>query len=243
MPGQAHVLVTFGGTFSTGSDAEIWQCGVKMGAVQGTTASPLTLLDLTAYVNSIQAAVSTWFSSAANMMRNDFTLNWVKAANISGGDDTHPYGKYLGATDSNGGPNPALYQYATPVAGGFAISSGQVPQIITLALTWRNAAAPKGPRHSASHGRIYPPFALGTPTDRVSGSLTNWVNSGKALLTALSKPGGWTIGGQAADLKPVLVGKDGTLRPIDQVAIGNVVDTVRNRKSKLREVYTTSAWS
>jgi hypothetical protein len=248
MPARPHVLVTFGGGFGSGADAEIWQVGVKMGALSSDgNVMDTQLKNLTSYVNSIQGALSTWFGNATNLLRSDFTLQWLKAANIGAGTAQNPYGKYLGATDPNGGPNPGIYTYASPVAGGAAVASFPTPPIITVAATFRNTNQPRGPRHSASHGRIYLPFRLQTSTNRI-GSPSAYVTAVSALLTLLSQPSPAVIADgidEAAPngFKPILVGVNGTSNVVNRVDFGDVVDTVRNRKSKLREVYTGAAWS
>lgn len=255
MPAQKHVLVTLGGTFGTGSDAEIWQVGIKMGSKDSSTPPNyvgVNLTDLTAYANSISAGVTTWFSASANMIRNDFKLTTIKVANIAvavpgvgkKGEPTGVYGKYAGATDEHGGPNPAVLTVSALGGSNTTSPVNAAPQIITFAATFRNSAAPKGPRHAASHGRIYLPFNVSTTTDRQAvGTLTPYATSVATLLTALSKDNVTFTDLATTSIRPILVGRDGTVRGIDQVAIGDVVDTVRRRKDKLRENYNTIAWS
>jgi hypothetical protein len=242
MPASAHVLVTFGGIFGTGQNAEVWQCGVKMtgknpdGSIFGGYVK-----DLTAYVSSVQAALVTWFSGINNLQRSDFTLVWLKAANIKPGTSQNPYGTYNGNNDPNGGPNPAVWNYAgggTP--GGSALGTSTVPQILTVASTFRNKAAPKGPRHSASHGRVYLPMRVSGSSDRLSDT-TAYATTTIAMLNTLAKASvAMTIpivGDATVALRPALVGVNGTINLIDRVEVGDVVDTVRNRKSALRENY------
>lgn len=238
---QNYVLFTFGGTMGTGADAEIWQCGLKLGTFT-TTASSLKLDNLTAYLNSVATPLMTWWTTAANNLRPDYSLTWCKAANIKGGllGVNNPGGKYDGATDFSGGPNPAVHTY-TPTAGG-GTGGAIVPEIITLCYTFRSSTAAKG--KAGSHGRIYPPFSFGTNTSRAgSGSVTIAVTSAKNLLTALKVDNAAVGGGGTANVRPCLFGRDGSVHLIDQVSVGDVIDVQRRRKNKLREVYTTSAWS
>lgn len=242
MPASAHVLVTFGGTFGTGQNAEVWQCGVKMtGKASDGSLFAGYVKDLTGYVNNVQAPLVTWFSGINNLQRSDFTLAWLKAANIKPGTSQNPYGTYNGSTDPNGGPNPALWTYAgggTP--GGSAIGTSTVPQILTVASTFRNKLAPKGPRHSASHGRVYLPMRVSGSSDRV-GDTTGYATATIGLLNALVRASvAMTIpvlGDAVCTLRPALVGVNGTINFVDRVEVGDVVDTVRNRKSALRENY------
>jgi hypothetical protein len=248
LPAVAHVLVTFGGATNPGTgDAEIWQCGVKLGQIVGGNAAALKLDDLAWYVNAVQGGLSTWFHAATSKMRQDYTLNFVKAANIGAGTVANPYGKYDGATDPAGHSNPAVYNYGSPVTGGASITvAPPAPPFVTLALTWRNSTMPRGPRYSASHGRIYPPFSIQSATSRLAGGIgtaNSYVQAGTDLLTVLSKTGAPVAGGTTGVLKPCLVGVNGVIKVIDTVAVGDVLDTVRRRKDKLRENYASAAWS
>lgn len=242
---QKHVLVTFGGTFGSGTDAEIWQCGVKMGPTSADkkTAWADNLQDLPAYLNLIKTPLSTWFSAAANNLRGDFRLGWVKVANIKGG----PIGKgspgntYDGSVDALGHPNP---QVATLNATGGSTNPANyaIPQIITMAITWRASTVAKG--RPASVGRIYPPSAFTTNSDRAGSAIAaQGVTCGQNLLTALSKDGPLNFGLVTGPIRPILYGIDGTMAVVDQVSCGDVVDTVRRRKDALKEVYTTAAWA
>lgn len=228
-----HSLLTFGGSVNSGSDAEIWQCGIRLATFADTSApsaEALPLVDLTGYLNSITGGMSSWFSTTANGLRKDCTLSWLKVANI-GAD-----GKYSGSTDQHGGPNPALYSYATPVTGG-APGTGAVshPPILTVCLTFRTAIA----RGKGAHGRIYPPFslALGNNT-RISNAAT-FASSGALLLTSISKPGQTNN----ANVYPVVASSGGPINKINAVWVGDVVDVQRRRKDALIENYTKLAWS
>lgn len=243
---KPYVMVTFGGSQGSGADAEIWQCGVKMGFIDSAGAAQGgNLDDLTGYLTSITGGLQTWFSSAANWIRNDFHLSFIKVANIAGGalQKGGPGGIYNGSHDTHGGPNPATA--SMNFLGGATNTTVWPPPFCALAITWRSSLAPKG--KAGSHGRIYLPMAFGTNTNRVGNTdVTNALTAGKALLTLLSKtpvvPTSGPAGGTST-LKPCLFGRDGSSYLVDQVSVGNVVDVQRRRKSALHEVYTTNSWS
>lgn len=243
MPASAHVLTTIGGSFGTLQDAEVWQVGVKLtGKAADGSVFGGYLKDLTAYVNGAAASLQAWWSAAANLQRSDFSLDWIKAANIKPGTSQNPYGTYNGTTDPNGGPNPAVHTFSTGsnFGGASVVGTSTAPQIITVASTFRNKLAPRGPRHSASHGRIYLPFRVGSAADRI-GDTTAYATATKALLNCISMSTAAmtipVIGDQTVALRPALVGVNGVINLVDRIEVGNVVDTVRNRKSALRETY------
>jgi hypothetical protein len=242
---KPFVLVTIGGTFGTGTNAEIWQIGIKMARNAGGVAGGGNLNSLTDYVNSIFGGVSTWWTTSANLCRADFNLTYVKAANITGGQTGkgNPGGKYAGTKDNAGGPNPAVHTFAS-VPGGATLTGFAVPPpFVTLAVTLRNSQQPKGPRHSAAHGRFYAPFRIDPGgTSRIANTAP-YGTSAAALLTALSKNVATWSDQTSNDIRPVLVGSNNDINLVDQVSVGDVVDTIRRRKSKLRDVYTTTAWS
>lgn len=233
----AHVLVTFGGTFGTGPDAEIWQCGVKMGLAGTGNDHSLQIGNLASYASSIKGGLQTWFTTAGYFLRRDFNLTFLKVANIAGGaiGKNLPGNKYAGTVDSSGGPNPAVL--ACTGFGGSAAASTS-PPFCTAKITWRSTAVAKG--RPSSQGGIYVPYAVASGTNRFPTADVNaLVNCGKGLLTALSKD---QVDGTHS-VRPILCGRDGTSALVDQVSVGDVIDVQRRRKNALREVYTTSAWS
>lgn len=231
-----HALFTFGGTMGTGADAEIWQCGIKLGSTDSGSTIPYQIPDLTAYLNAVKTPFQTWWTTAANLTRSDFKLTFAKVANIAGGPlgAKQVGGTYAGAADSNGGPNPAQVTFAS-IAGS---TSSTLPHFLALAITFRASYVPKS---LAGHqGRIYAPLAVGNTGSRAnSASVTAAVTSGLALLSALKTGARDTAG----NVRPVLCGRNGTIHFIDQVSVGDVIDVQRRRKNKLHETYTTSAFS
>lgn len=232
-----HTLLTFGGSVGSGADAEIWQCGVRIGMFGGGNYGQL--LDLTAYAAAIAGGLkSVWtapagFTTGAGWPASWARLEWFKCANIGAN------GLYSGSTDASGGVNPVTTTVGTPNTGP---GTSSAPGFLTLAVSFHTLA----PTKYARHGRIYAPLAVGTFTaggSRVAaGAQTNALSWGQQLLTAISKPA--NVGLNTGAIRPLVAsGHAGELFPITEVRIGDVVDVQRRRKSALRENYAKGAWS
>lgn len=236
MPYTPHALLTVFGHMGSGADAENWQFGIRVAQNDAGGARPLD--DLTAYGQAISAGIisawSSWSGTAAGNPAHWAGLDGWKVANIGAN------GKYLGSTDSHGGPNP----YVSPAQGG-GLGPGtdiSVPWFLTLAVSFHSAAATK----YARHGRIYAPLALSvgsTGSPRVSGTVQNAaVTWAKALLTNIAKPTG--TGANTHPIRPVLASSHaGEVLEINEVRVGDVIDVQRRRKRQMRENYVKSAWS
>lgn len=232
-----HTLLTFGGALNEGTDVEQWQCGIRVGMFGGST-SDLRLNDLTAYLNSIHGGLQTaWWAATQSSVQGGpasfARIDWLKAANI-GAD-----GKYAGATDTAGGPNPA--QYLTTLGAGYS-NAGNLPGFVTLAVSFHTAAATK----YARHGRVYLPLALAAQASgsaRVpSGTQTNAANLGAAILTAIAKPVSSPANNTGA-IRPIIASRHGEVAQINEIRVGDVLDVQRRRKKKLKESYLKQSWS
>lgn len=238
----AYTLLTFGGSWTNGTDSEIWQCGLKLGSAGGAGFTPLKMDNLQGYLNAVKTPLSNWFAAAANGMRSDFKLLWAKAANIAGGSlgKGQPGGHYDGTHDFSGGVNPALVSYGAGTPGGVAPGTC-VPVLLTVCFTYKSAANARA--RAGAHGRIYPPIRVGTNALRIgSGDVATCLVSAKALLAAVSANNVASGNGGTTSVAPGLFGRDGSSHAIDLVAIGDVIDVQRRRKNALREAYTVSTY-
>lgn len=220
-----HTLVTFGGVLNTAAaDHEIWQCGVRV-MKPGNPGSPLD--DHDAYIASIKAPLATWFADATNPQFPSLaTLVWLKANPIK--ED----GSYAD-------PVTHLWDYPTPVAGGMTNTTGLVPDILCVCLSWQTAKAIRHHQY-ATHGRIYPPNygenGVAGQMRLMTGYAGMWATRGAALLTILK--------GTTVPAIPVIAsGHSGEYEHITGCRVGDVYDVQRRRKSALREVYSAVAFS
>jgi len=167
MAWSPHARVTFGGNVSDLGTAGVdeWQCNVNI--------LPLSMTDAfcDAYLAAIQAALKTWFVTAANNLSSTSDLRFVKC-NLIGAD-----GKYVNPTITH------QYDYTSIGVGGAAST---MPAYLSLAYSWTTALM-RGP---GSKGRIYPPTAqtAAAAGSAVAGtsSISAAVTSAKALLTVLA---------------------------------------------------------
>jgi hypothetical protein len=218
-----HTLVTFGGKLNTGvADEEIWQCGIRV--MKPGAAGPLD--DHDAWLTFAAPKIATWFTAAAPAaFPNSAALTWLKA-NPIGADGTYS------------DPVTHLHDYSTPQMGT-VIGSGQIPDVLCIALSWQTAKAIR--RHQyATHGRIYPPNYVGPASGNgmrtATGVSAAWATKGHDLLTAMS--------GTDNPCVPIVAsGHAGEYSPITGVRVGDVYDMQRKRKSALNEVYSAVAFS
>ena len=193
--------------------ADIWQCTLHMEGVGMPTAD--------AALDDLVKDLSTWM--AASQSASSAALGWVKFNEID------PLTRrYKSATET--------YEriLTTPVRGG--VEGNGMPQQ-TLCISLLTGAK----RGLASRGRFYPPAtvaSLGSDGTVNPNSVLAIATAARTLITNLNNwPGTDTpLGGQV-----VVLGGNGTTRPVTAVSVGNVMDTQRRRRSKLRESYTTLA--
>ena len=193
--------------------ADIWQCTLHMQGV-GMPRADAALDDLV-------QDLSTWM--AASQSASSASLAWVKFNEID------PLTRrYVSATDT--------YEriLTTPVKG--SVEGNGLPQQ-TLCISLLTGAK----RGLASRGRFYPPAtiaSLGADGTVNPNAVESIATAARTLITNLNNwPGTDTpLGGQV-----VVLGGNGTTRPVTAVSVGNVMDTQRRRRSKLKERYTTLA--
>ena len=193
--------------------ADIWQCTLHMEGAGMPTAD--------AALDDLVQDLSTWM--VASQSASSAALGWVKFNEID------PISRrYKSATDT--------YEriLTTPVRG--SVEGNGMPQQ-TLCVSLLTGAK----RGLASRGRFYPPatvLSLGSD-GTVSKTGVNLVaTAARTLITNLNNwPGTDTpLGGQV-----VVLGGNGVTRNVTAVSVGNVMDTQRRRRNKLRESYTTLA--
>ena len=193
--------------------ADIWQCTLHMEGAGMPTAD--------AALDDLVKDLSTWM--VASQSASSAALAWVKFNEID------PISRrYKSSTDT--------YEriLTTPVRG--SVEGNGMPQQ-TLCISLLTGAK----RGLASRGRFYPPatvLSLGSDGTVGKPAVTSVATAARTLITNLNNwPGTDTpLGGQV-----VVLGGNGTTRPVTAVSVGNVMDTQRRRRNKLRESYTTLA--
>ena len=212
-----HWLLTIHGSFQSYNAGEIWSINIR--GVPGVTrdygAEDAALTDM-------KSAVQTWFGTPGNRIRSDAQLEGLKLNEIG------PDGKYA---------HPVTHQ----VAYGAGVTGGDPPlwpTFVCVVWSWSTAAA-RGP---GSKGRVYPP---NTPGSATTGHTTidsteqgHQKDSAKALLSAISNPGGGNF-----PFAPRVVSKVGAaINVINGVRVGSVLDVQRRRKDQFVETYVSAAW-
>ena len=193
--------------------ADIWQCTLHMEGAGMPTAD--------AALDDLVTDLSTWM--AASRSASSAALGWVKFNEID------PVSRrYKSATET--------YEriLTTPVKG--AVEGNGMPQQ-TLCISLLTGAK----RGLASRGRFYPPAtiaSLGADGTVNQNTVDAVAQAARTLINSLNNwPGTDTpFNGQV-----VVLGGNGTTRNVTAVSVGNVMDTQRRRRNKLRESYTTLA--
>ena len=193
--------------------ADIWQCTLHMEGAGMPTAD--------AALDDLVQDLSTWM--VASQSASSASLAWVKFNEID------PVSRrYKSATET--------YEriLTTPVRG--SVEGNGMPQQ-TLCVSLLTGAK----RGLASRGRFYPPatvLSLGAD-GTVSKTGVNLVAS--AARTLINSLNNWPGTDTPFNGQVVVLGGNGTTRNVTAVSVGNVMDTQRRRRNKLRESYTTLA--
>ena len=193
--------------------ADIWQCTLHMEGAGMPTAD--------AALDDLVKDLSTWMVDSKSA--SSASLAWVKFNEID------PVSRrYKSATET--------YEriLTTPVRG--AVEGNGMPQQ-TLCVSLLTGAK----RGLASRGRFYPPatvLSLGADGTVSNNGVNSVATAARTLINSLNNwPGTDTpFNGQV-----VVLGGNGVTRNVTAVSVGNVMDTQRRRRNKLRESYTTLA--
>ena len=191
--------------------SDIWQCTLHMQGTGMPTAD--------AALDDLVQDLSTWM--AASQSASAASLGWVKFNEID------PISRrYKSATDT--------YEriLTTPVRG--SVEGNGMPQQ-TLCVSLLTGAK----RGLASRGRFYPPatvLSLGSD-GTVSKTGVNLV--AQAARTLINSLNNWPGTDTPFNGQVVVLGGNGVTRNVTAVSVGNVMDTQRRRRNKLRESYTT----
>lgn len=213
------IRLSFGGTIYQTRD--IWSNTINFGA--GSTNIPADLFNqVGTKIDTMAGKIQTWFKTTG-MISVGCQLTWVKLALI-GAD-----GKYQ--------QEPVVYDFPAPVNG--SVTTFVEPQR-ALAITFESSRL----RAPGRYGRIFIPMFAGEVTSEglIKSDLASTVNSAtKVLLDALndyfSDPDNYLD--QDVDAI-VLSEKTTSHNTILKVKTGRVVDTIRSRRNKMKEQYSST---
>lgn len=214
-----HVKLTFGGTMPGG---EIWQCGMRLGFLDGdVTEAAFNLLDPA----TISGIIETFVTAGTTAWVDDIAYRWVKLAHVG------TTGDYL--------RDPRVHETAAPVVG--TISTRHPLQV-----AWCVTLASGSTLGRANFGRFYlPPLGY----NRQSGSGAVATTSVQAVLTNVSTMldgirDHARRGPVSAPYELLIMSELGTGRtkPVAEVRLGCVPDTQRRRRNRLDENYQTVAF-
>lgn len=208
--------LTFGGSIY--ADKDIWSNSINFGATN-VDVVPSEWVYYKNVLPTIAPAIEAFFKTTG-MISSKCTLEWIKLAYI--GED----GKYL--------EDAVVYDYETAVTGQ---ASGSVEAQRSLALTFGSGKN----RGAGRFGRIYiPMYAQTVGTDGyISVPNANAiVAAGATLLRALTTAFKDINPGTEEITPIVLSDKTEINNPINRVRIGRLVDTMRSRRNKIKEIPT-----
>ena len=207
--------LSFGGTLYD----DIWQCTLYTSLI-GNPGGPIGSDSI--LMNDIVDDVKTFF--AASRSSQQAKLTFVKF------NEVDPVTKkYVSKTTTT------EQIVAPPVAGPV----GQfIPPQQTLCISWVTGAK----RGVAAKGRIYPPataVAVGTDGNISETDRLLLANAGKTFVNNLNNAPGPDLPGTSMTV--VVLGYDGSNRPVNGVRVGNKLDTQRRRRNASPEIYSQVA--
>jgi hypothetical protein len=219
MPYPQHWRLAFGGSLYGSED---WSCNLKLGkvgALQGATINPETLIDdCVTDIGNFLKGIYSGLSPAAD-------LRWVKLNEIG------PEGRYAD-------PSRTVARYLTGAAivKNTSSTAAPLPQA-ALAFTLHSART-RGP---LSKGRIFIPtyFSPSSLTEpRIAeGTAASAAGAMAAFVRALNNwPGTDTSGLAVVNVSPGGRGlPDGGMDAVTAVSVGRVIDTQRRRRAAFQE--------
>lgn len=225
-----HYLLAFGGIFY---GSEIWNCTMRfMDPVDRSDEDMVA--QCPDFLSHAKTCVYNWLMGAANGLSTAAGLQWIKFNAL----DTA--GHYISQQDTFADAwSPVQY-------GGMGAwaQKGACPPDTALAITFHTQY--RGPRRA--HGRLYLPPQLPTITagGRIaSDALTAVANGAQNFVNAINDAPGFE-GGTGPRLavvskKSERFGTPPVATEVNEVWVGDVLDTQRRRGNKLREVFTTRA--
>jgi hypothetical protein len=260
MTGEKHMRLTINGDYvsATPLGGEVWACNLRLALVFGTVSDLGTFptnWDVDPHFDSHTetdwTTDTTWQANGPlttsfdpESYLTDYVMptlaSWMPHTTHHGiarvtGASLYPCGT-LGTAI---GGNVAHGTFLTPVSG--TGSGNSLPLENTVVLSWgTNRLGPKG------RGRIYspvPPTSILTGTGIIDATLQgDYLANGKALIEGLSYSGS---GGTNPHVRVVVTGPSdsGGISPftqyatINQIRVGEVVDTQRRRRNKQPEAY------
>lgn len=216
------IKVTWGGTMCDGQ--EIWSNSLNIGNPEQHATLETFSSDNNA-TDAIVAAIKT-FHSAERLIPNSVLLEWVKFSLVN------TDGKYVTSPDGN-------YSFVKTydfdaVAGTDTVQNApQLSVAVTLDTLARRGLAKTGRFYVPATGTVNPKGKLYNPQDFSVRAATLL----SAINTAVAN-NEWGFG----SMDQVVVAskeREGAIRRVQAVRVGNVVDTQRRRRNALTEVYDT----
>ncbi len=175
------------------------------------------------YLEEIAGKVATYYNSPGAAYNGATRLNWVRLNVVD-----KATGKYVYPND------PLLYEFPAPISNGFGIGIPQIAYCVTL-----KGLQKRGP---GSRGRWYVPMS-GSGNLSPGGKLGDAVclafaGAAQTFLQDIRDSG--ELGGPQVFI-PWLYGQSktgvGTDSSLQEVLVGNVLDTQRRRREQLVESY------
>jgi hypothetical protein len=207
------IRISWGGSFD--GEEEIWSNNLnfsELGSQDPDAADVLSRVN-----TEVSAAIQAFHTNVDVGISNRCRLEWIKYAII--GSDF----KYIG--------DAAVYDFPTPINGG---STGSIETQRSLAVSFKTAVT-RGP---SSNGRFYiPAYRLGVGTNgRVT--TTDQEDLLAAAITFVDDLNFAVHGaGYPAHLSVVSQVNGGSFSWVEKVRIGDVIDSQRRRKNKMKEIY------
>ena len=222
---RQSIYFTWGGVIGSAvAPIDVWQCGVKFAPVGAGEPAPSPGA-FESVAESISTRLVAYHSAPSSLVNTGAILTHFKLAQLG------TSGHYV--TDP--------FEYTTPNTngGGGSLGAPQLAMVVSL-----RSGSTLG---RANYGRYYLPWTAVNLS-----SLTAKLTAGQAAalvndsVDMLSDVQGLlqSVGGLAAPLRLSIMSSEGagTSRLVENLRVGDVVDTQRRRRNKIRESYEVAAY-
>lgn len=256
MSGEKHILLTFGGQYTSSSlNPEIWQCGVRLAMVFGT-------------VDDTNVLPNDWEVKAESQVDTDGNWDNTNVWSVTGPglttfdplsymkDYVQPSLETYFATDTFASTTTLTFAKLSPInalgkviegrtclsEANTTITGGQtgdrLPPENSIAVSWQTPVIGRRGR-----GRIYPP--ANAASQLTTAGRVNSTTQGHSKDQAIAFLEGLAYNAISMGdphVRPIVTGDPWThYGVITGVRVGDVVDTQRRRRDQLDEVYVTGS--
>lgn len=222
-----HYLLAFGGSYYS---SEIWECTMRF--LDPANRGPEAMVGMAEdFLPHAKTVIRNWLMAQANGFSAAAKLGWIKF------NPVNDRGRYISQTET------FQDKWSPEEQGGSAAWSvlAAAPPDVAWAITFHTAY--RGPRRA--HGRIYLPCqvpSIGAGGRAAQTALDAVAAGAQTMVNNINNFPGVDLGLgprlAVASRRSARYGTDPVMTEVNEVWVGDVLDTQRRRGNKIRELYT-----